>query len=29
MGGLREIPGFLGTGGNLLVDFTLVIEILF
>ncbi|MBE7471128.1 MAG: hypothetical protein DPW09_42340 [Anaerolineae bacterium] len=29
MGGLREIPGFLGTGGNLLVDLTLVIEILF
>ncbi len=29
MGGLREIPGFLGIGGNLLVDLTLVIEILF
>ncbi len=29
MGGLRDIPGFLGTGGNLLVDLTLVIEILF
>jgi hypothetical protein len=29
MGGLRELPGFLGTGGNFLVDLTLIVEILF
>lgn len=29
MGGLRNTPGFLSTGGNLLVDLTLIVEILF